>query len=128
MTERRSSQRRPFTGEVEILEQFRGHSGTAIARDISATGMFLITMAPYRLGESVSVRFLLPSSSCHIEVAGCVIRLQPPEEGLNPSMVGVVLRFDDADNWALSEVGRYVGKAPRVAAVVMTSDEPSRPQ
>lgn len=123
MNERRRANRRPFKGEVEILEEVRGHSGTAIARDISVSGMFLMTMAPYELDDEVIIRFLLPSSSCHIEIAGRVIRLERPREGMDTSNVGVALRFDDADEWALAEVSRYVSKGPRVAGLVTKTTE-----
>ncbi len=126
MNERRNANRRPFRGEVEIREEVRGHSGSAIARDISVTGMFLMTMAPYQLNDAVTVRFLLPSSSCHIEITGEVIRVEPAREGVATRDVGVALRFDDADEWALTEVNRYVAKAPRIAGVVTRTDE-SRP-
>ncbi len=121
MRERRGASRRPFQGEVEILEEVRGHSGTAIARDISTTGMFLMTVAPYEVGDEVTIRFLLPSSSCRIEVIGTVVRVETPHEGIPSSNVGVALRFQDADEWALAEVNRYVEKAPQVVGMVTSS-------
>jgi hypothetical protein len=121
MNERRRANRRPFKGEVEILEEVRGHSSTAIARDISVSGMFLMSMAPYRLDDAVTVRFLLPSSSCLIEVTGRVIRVETPREGVESANVGVALRFDAADEWALAEVNRFVERAPRVAGTVTTT-------
>ena len=126
MNERRSASRRPFQGEVEILEEVHGHSGTAIARDISVTGMFLMTMAPYRMDDAVTIRFLLPSSSCHIEITGRVIRVEKARKGLAPTEVGVALRFDNADEWALAEVNRFVERAPRVAGTVTAREEPPR--
>ena len=126
MNERRSTSRRRFKGEVEILEEVRGHSGTAIARDISVTGMFLMTMAPYQVNDAVTVRFMLPSSSCHIEIVGQVILVNQPSENVEPTDTGVALQFDDADEWALEEVNRYVEKAPRIGGMV-TATKGARP-
>jgi Tfp pilus assembly protein PilZ len=126
MNERRRTNRRLFKGEVEILEEVRGQSSTAIARDISVSGMFLMSMAPYQVNDEVTVRFHLPSSSCHIEIVGQVIRVETAHEGTAAKDVGVALRFDDADEWALAEVNRYVAKAPRVAGVVTATNEPPR--
>lgn len=126
MNERRKATRRRFTGEVELLEEVRGLPGTAMARDISVTGMFLQTMAPWEQDEAMTIRFLLPSSSSHLEVQGKVVRRQGPGPDVDSEKVGVAIAFDEIPEWVLEEVRRYVDKAPRVGGVITSVEKPRR--
>jgi len=53
--DRRSAARRRFTGTVEVVEEVRGKTATAMARDISVRGLFLQTLSPWEVGDRVTV-------------------------------------------------------------------------
>jgi len=122
--ERRRAARRPFEGTVELMEEVRGQWGTGMARDISALGMFLQTLSDYRVGDHVVVRFMLPTTSCQVELKGSVVRVEGP--GHSPAArPGVAIVFADAPDWAADEVRRYVLKGGRrpVGGVVKVEDD-----
>jgi len=123
--DRRSARRRRFTGSVEVLEEVRGFAGAAMARDISTRGMFLQTLSPWEVGDRVSIRFLLPSSSSYLVLEGVVVRVQRPSPGIPPDQVGAALSFENAEDWVIQEVARYVSRAARVDGVVSERSDPS---
>jgi Tfp pilus assembly protein PilZ len=104
--ERRRSARRSFEGAVDVLEEVHGRRTRALGGDVSAVGMFLATVADYRVGETVTVRFSLPESHAEVELHARVVRVIEPGGG-EASPGGVALEFLDAPAWAVDEVVRY---------------------
>ncbi|MBP7125668.1 PilZ domain-containing protein [Myxococcota bacterium] len=123
--DRRRAKRRRFTGSVEVLEEVRGRTGLAMARDISVRGMFLQTLSPWEIGDRVSIRFLLPSSSSYLVLEGTVVRVQRPSAEVSPEQVGAALTFENAEEWVIQEVDRYVARAARLQGVVSDRNDPS---
>lgn len=119
--ERRSATRRRFSGTVEVVEEVRGRTATAMARDLSVRGVFLQTLSPWEVGDRVTLRFLLPSSSSYLVLEGIVIRVQPPLPDVPPDQVGAAVAFEDAEDWVIQEVARYVSRAARLEGVVRDS-------
>ncbi|HOU55114.1 MAG TPA: PilZ domain-containing protein [Myxococcota bacterium] len=123
--DRRRARRRRFRGSVEVLEEVRGRTGVAMARDISVRGMFLQTLSPWEIGDRVSIRFLLPSSSSYLVLEGIVVRVQRPSPEVPPEDVGAALTFEGAEEWVIQEVDRYVARAARLEGVVSDRNESS---
>jgi len=50
-----------------------------------------------------------------------VIRVQPPSPGVASDQVGAAVAFEDAEEWVIQEVARYVARAARLEGVVRDS-------
>jgi len=64
----------------------RWQQGKAVARDMSAKGMFFYADAPPPLGSTIKLEILLPllryaASSVRVKADARVVRVQPPDEG-----------------------------------------------
>lgn len=105
--ERRSERRRALCHPVEVEQEFAGRRFVALARDIGAAGMFLVTPEPFILGDFIRVRFGLPGTPSHIVLEAQVVRAEvgDPEQGRG---AGVGVRFLEVPDWVVSEVRRYV--------------------
>jgi len=122
-SDRRRAPRMDFRGAVQVLEEVRGEWSEAVSHDISRLGVFVVTQAPYRIGESVSVKFLLPTCAAQIEVAGRVVRRAEPIDPLAPSLSGVAIEFDEVEPWIGEELDRFLaGAGGGPGMVVSTRD------
>jgi len=107
-SERRKERRTEFATKVEISRSDEGGWCKAIARDISAGGMFLQTDFECSLQNEMTVRFLLPGTTSHLEVRGQVARRDVSDSDDVSGMVGVGLKFLDTPPWVLDELRRFV--------------------
>ena len=110
--ERRRSRRRQFDGVVQVLEHRAGRWDRGVGRDVSSLGMFLTTGSRYVVGEEVTVRFSLPGGSFEIEVQGRIVRVEGPQDPPHAGVAGVAIEFNEAPEWAMSEVSRFIREEP----------------
>jgi len=106
--DRRREKRTPFAANVEVAKGGAGGWCKAIARDVSAAGMFLQTDFECSLMDEMTIRFLLIDTSFYMEVRGRVARRDLTEDDSVDGMVGVGLEFKDTPGWVLEELRRYV--------------------
>lgn len=104
--ERRRAGRRRLAATVEVLDGSGAQTTRGIARDIGSHGMALYPQQPLAVGERVTLRFDLPTSSWCLELEARVVRSFEGEEG-----AAVALEFLDAPEWAVAEVTRFVSRA-----------------
>jgi Tfp pilus assembly protein PilZ len=122
--ERRRATRKYLGGAAEILENVRGEWSQAIARDVSRLGMFVETVSPYRVGEEVTVRFVLPTCSCQVEVRGRIVRAVTTGEATETSRIGVGIEFIEPADWALAEVVRFIEeRGPDMRGATVVTDD-----
>lgn len=105
--DRRREHRIEFATRVEVSKGKPGEWCKAIARDISAGGMFLHTDFECSLQDELTIRFLLPETSSHLELTGRVARRDLAETDDVLGMVGVGLEFE-SPGWILEELKRFV--------------------
>ena len=79
----------------------------AVARDMSAKGMFLYTDSPPPLGSAVTLEILLPllrnaASSLRVKAEARVVRIQPPDEEQEEPVSGFAVI---TDRFTLQEQG-----------------------
>ena len=108
--DRRRAPRRGFGAPVQVLEDVRGEWSEAMSHDISRLGIFVVTRAPYREGEAVSVKFLLPDCGAQIEVTGRVVRRSEPHEPGSHRLAGVAIEFDEMAPWIGESLDRFLSQ------------------
>lgn len=116
-SERRRAPRRPYRSQVEVIE---GARGTALARDVNHLGMFLNTAAEYRAGDDLKVRFMLPGTDYHVELAGRVVRVAGVDDATDPDDVGVAIEFQDADDWVVAALEGFIREESLDAPISVT--------
>jgi hypothetical protein len=122
--ERRRATRKYLGGAAEVLEKVHGEWSHAIARDVSRLGMFVETVSRYRVGEEVTVRFVLPTCSCQIEVRDRIVRAVGPGDTQGPDRLGVGIEFIDPADWALAEVVRFIDeRGPDMRGATVVTDD-----
>lgn len=87
-----------IAAEIEPAEGGAGGVRSAITRDVSASGLLLLTRAKLEVGETVRVRVYLPGEErVPRRVKGRVVRLEkldPSEQGMWRTKVAVALEHD----------------------------------
>jgi len=104
--ERRREPRREFAANVEVMKDHGWIK--AVARDISTAGMYLQTDLESSFVDVMTVRFLLPDSSSHLEVKGRVARRENEGAGQDSKLIGVGLEFVETTEWVLAELRSFV--------------------
>ena len=79
----------------------------AVARDMSAKGMFLYTDSPPPIGSAITLEILLPllrnaTSSLRVKADARVVRIQPPDEEQEEPVSGFAVI---TDRFTLQEQG-----------------------
>ncbi len=73
---KREHARKPVRSNVECLANNRFHNG--IITNISAGGVFIETLMPFRSGEDIVLRFMLPRNpQKQIQITGQIVRISP---------------------------------------------------
>lgn len=106
--DRRRERRSSFAANVEVAKDKGDGWCKAIARDVSAVGMYLQTDFECSLMDEMTIRFLLPDTTAYMQMKGRVARRDLSEADSVEGMVGVGLEFQDSPGWALEELRRYV--------------------
>jgi uncharacterized protein (TIGR02266 family) len=83
---------------LQVEYQKGGKTISAFTKDISATGMFIITRETLQVDSNVEISFTLPESRTPLKIAGKVIReLKDAEDGHYVGGMGVLFKKMDDD-------------------------------
>ena len=73
---KREHTRKPIRSNVECLTNNRFHKG--IITNISAGGVFIETLMPFRSGEEIVLKFMFPQNPQKlIQITGQIVRISP---------------------------------------------------
>lgn len=105
--ERRSSDRRLVSMPVAVSVEVSHGTGqwSCMSRDISTTGIFLLTDRSIRTGAPVNLEFTLPGEQSPLKINGNIIRLQQADEE-HPAGLGI--KFQDSASIP-EAIRRYIG-------------------
>lgn len=106
MDEHRRSDRQSTTLRVELTEHLDGRTYPVEARDLSPTGVFLVTKRPsrYHRGQAVTLRIHAREGVEPLVVAGEVVRLvEKPDAKRHGGKTGIGVEFvtrQDPQAWS----------------------------
>jgi Tfp pilus assembly protein PilZ len=73
---KREHTRKPIRSNVECLTNNRFHKG--IITNISAGGVFIETLMPFRSGEDIVLKFMFPQNpQKQLQITGQIVRISP---------------------------------------------------
>jgi hypothetical protein len=73
---KREYTRKPIRSNVECLTNNRFHKGTIT--NISAGGLFIETLMPFRSGEDIVLKFMFPQNpQKQLQITGQIVRISP---------------------------------------------------
>ena len=73
---KREYNRKPIRSNVECITNNRFHKG--IITNISAGGVFIETLMPFRSGEDIVLRFMFPQNpQKQLQIIGQIVRISP---------------------------------------------------
>jgi hypothetical protein len=101
--ERRRAQRFRVALLVELTE------GTAVTRDLSASGVFFEAIRTFVVGECIQFTLVLehvdPERAVHLHCCGRVVRIEPRSTGVGVAVTNIGYRIDPGTDKARGCLG-----------------------
>ena len=112
LPERRRAQRFRVALLVELTE------GTAVTRDLSASGVFFEATRTFVVGECIQFTLVLehvdPGHAVHLHCCGRVVRIEPRSTGVGVAVTNIAYRIDSGTDTKPGDVCEAGTKPMRV--------------